>query len=83
MNFVGIDLHDKTISICVVDQEPNVLDRRRFYCYQPERIAAVFWVFGPYQAIVEATAGYEWLVKLIEPPADGVVLDQLVEKWLV
>ena len=30
MNFVGIDLHKKTISLCVVDQERNVLDRRRF-----------------------------------------------------
>ncbi len=28
---------------------------------------------GSFQAVVEATAGYEWLVKLIEPLADRVV----------
>ena len=27
MNFVGIDLHKKTISLCVVNQERKVLDR--------------------------------------------------------
>ncbi|UCC32167.1 MAG: transposase [Phycisphaerales bacterium] len=74
MNFVGIDLHKKTISLCVVDQERNVLDRRRFYCSQPERIGAFFGRLRPFQAVVEATASYEWLVKLIEPLADRVVL---------
>ena len=74
MNFVGIDLHKKTISLCIVDQERNVLDRKRFYCCQPERIGAFFERLGPFQAVVEATASYEWLVKLIEPLADRVVL---------
>jgi len=74
MNFVGIDLHKKTISLCVVDQERNVLDRKRFYCSQPERIGAFFGRLRPFQAVVEATASYEWLVKLIEPLADRVVL---------
>ena len=35
MNFVGIDLHKKTISICVVSQERGILDRKRFYCGSP------------------------------------------------
>ncbi len=39
MNFVGIDLHKKTISICVVSQTRDVLDRKRFFCSAPERIA--------------------------------------------
>ncbi len=29
MNFVGIDLHKKSISVCVVDQERKVLNRKR------------------------------------------------------
>ena len=32
MNFVGIDLHKKTISLGVVNQEREVLDRKRLYC---------------------------------------------------
>ncbi|MBU0717643.1 MAG: IS110 family transposase [Planctomycetes bacterium] len=74
MDFVGIDLHKKTISLCVVDQERNVLDRRRFYCSEPERIVGFFEGRGAFQAVVEAPASYEWLVSLLEPLADRVVL---------
>lgn len=74
MNFVGIDLHKKTISICVVDKERTVVHRKRFYCREPERISGFFKDLGSFQAVVEATASYEWLVSLIEPLADRVVL---------
>jgi len=74
MNYVGIDLHKKTISICVVNQERKVLDRKRFYCSEPGRIVAFFKELGSFQVVVEATASYEWLVGLIEPLADRVVL---------
>lgn len=74
MNFVGIDLHKKTISVCVVDQGRIVLERKRFYCCQPEGIRAFFAGLGPFWAVVEATASYEWLVQLIEPLAERVVL---------
>lgn len=74
MNFVGIDLHKKTISLCIVDQERKVLNRKRFYCDAPEHIVAFFETLEPFQAVVEATASYEWLVSLIEPLADRVLL---------
>ena len=74
MNFVGIDLHKKTISLCVVDQERTVLDRKRLDCSEPERIVGFFQRVTPFQAVVEATASYEWLVSLLEPLADRVML---------
>jgi transposase len=74
MNFVGIDLHKKTISLCVVGQDRTVLERRRFWCDRPQEISAFFRGLGTFQAVVEATASYEWLVSLIEPLADRVVL---------
>ena len=74
MNFVGIDLHKKTISVCVVNQERKVQQRRRFPCEDPGRICDFFDGIGPFQAVVEATASYEWFVSLIEPLADRVVL---------
>ena len=73
MNFVGIDLHKKTISLCVVDHERHVLNRRQICCSKPDRIVAFFEQLGPFQAVVEATASYEWLIELIEPMADRVV----------
>jgi transposase len=74
MNFVGIDLHKKTISVCVVNQEREVLERKRFYCIDTDRIGDFFVAMAPFQAVVEATASYEWFVALIEPHAERVLL---------
>src|ERR1700735_633403 len=74
MNYVGIDLHKKTIVLCVMNQDRKVTHRRTFACCQAEEIAAFFRDLGPFQAVVEATASYEWLVALIEPLAQKVVL---------
>ncbi len=74
MNFVGIDLHKKTISICVVNQEREILYRKRLSCSTPEQIVAFFESIKPFQAVVEATAGYEWLLALLDPLADRLVL---------
>ena len=74
MNFIGIDLHKKTISVCVVNQERKVLKRRTLCCAEPERIVAFFREWGEFRAVVEATASYEWLWQLREPLAQGRVL---------
>jgi transposase len=68
VNYVGIDLHKKTIVVCVLDQHLAVRLRRTFACCQADAIRDAF------AAVVEATASYPWLVALIEPLADEVVL---------
>src|SRR5437660_6164646 len=74
MNYVGIDLHKNTIVLCVMNQDLKVLTRRTLACCEPEAIREFFAGLGPFRAVVEATASYEWLVALIEPLADRVVL---------
>lgn len=74
MKFVGIDLHKQTISICVVDQNRTVLERKRLRCADEDSIREFFDNLGEFQAVVEATASYEWFVRLIEPFATKVVL---------
>ncbi len=74
MNYVGIDLHKKTISICVVDQARRKIDSKRLACSTPEIIVEYFRKLGEFQAVVEATASYEWLVCLLEPLAERIVL---------
>jgi transposase len=74
MFFVGIDLHKQTITLCVVDQHLNIVARKTFSCSQPEAIRAYFAALGSFQAVVEATASYEWLWQLLEPLADRLVL---------
>ena len=77
MKYVGVDLHKKSISVCVVAQEAGgrkILDRKRFLCSDPPRIQAYFADAAPFQVVVEATSSYEWFVKLVEPMADRVLL---------
>src|SRR5262249_50100887 len=47
---------------------------RRFACCETARIDAFFASLGEFQAVVEATASYEWLVERIEPLARRVLL---------
>ena len=77
MKYVGVDLHKKTISICVLVQsgtQRTVIDRRTLRCDQVERIEDFFRQLEPFQMTVEATSSYEWFVQRIEPLADRVVL---------
>jgi transposase len=74
MKYVGIDLHKQIIVLCVVNQERKVLDRKTFRCADVERIREYFGHLGVFECVVEATASYEWLVEVIEPLAQRVVL---------
>jgi transposase len=74
MNFLGVDLHKKIITVCVMDQDRKVLARKTLSCDQPDPILAFFRQFQPFKVVVEATANYLWLVDLLEPLAQRVVL---------
>jgi transposase len=74
MKYVGVDLHKKTITVCVMNQARTVLESRRLYCCDEQRIAEFFACLKPAAVVVEATASYEWFVQLVEPHAERVVL---------
>jgi len=77
MSYVGVDLHKKVIRICVIRLEGNkrkVVCSRRFLCQDVAGIMAFFRGWGAFQVVVEATASYEWFVKLVEPLAERIVL---------
>jgi transposase len=74
MNYIGVDLHKKIITVCVLDQDRKVLARKTLYCDQPDQIVAFFRQFQPFKVVVEATANYPWLVELLDPLAQRVVL---------
>jgi transposase len=77
MRYVGVDLHKQTISLCVVElvgRERRIVERKRFACRDEEQIADYFRQLGAYEAVVEATASYEWFVQLIEPTATRIAL---------
>ena len=74
MKYVGIDLHKQTIAVCVVNQERKVLGRKTFLCKDTAGIQRYFRELGEFQFVVEATAAYEWLGRLLEP---------LAARWLL
>ena len=74
MNFIGVDLHKKSITVCVVDQNRKVLARKTINCKETNEIVDFCRKFQPFKVVVEATASYPWFVELVEPLADRVVL---------
>jgi transposase len=77
MKYVGVDLHKQVISVCVMGQsggQRKVLARQRLACQDAQGIERFFRSLGKFQAVVEATASYEWFVELVEPLADRVIL---------
>src|SRR5271157_1728935 len=74
MNFIGVDLHKKSITICVMDEKRKVLARKTLACTQTNEIVEFFRQFRPFKVVVEATASYVWFVELVEPLAEKVVL---------
>ena len=76
MKYVGIDLHKKTIVICVVDKDRKVLARSRFLCVDVQNITAWFAKLGEFQFVVEATATYP---KLRTLPLEKIFLQIFCE----
>jgi transposase len=74
MNFIGADLHKKSITLCVVDQNRKVLARKTILCTETDQIGEFLRTFEPFKLVVEATANYLWFVELVEPLAEKVVL---------
>jgi transposase len=74
MNFIGVDLHKKVITVCVMNEKLSILARKTLYCNQPDDIVEFFRKFQPFKMVVEATASYLWFVELLEPLADKIVL---------
>lgn len=74
MRYIGVDLHKQSITVCVVDQAGRVIERRKFATKPTELIHQWFAQQGSFQAVVEATASYEWFVQLVEPLTERIVL---------
>jgi hypothetical protein len=51
--------------LVVVRGKRQVFQRQRFACSDRAAIAAGFKQLGKYRVVVEATASYEWFVKLV------------------
>ena len=74
MRYTGIDLHKRILVVCLLDEKRQIVARQKFACSDEEGIVAFFKKHRPFRAVMEATAGYEWLWRLLEPLAEEVLL---------
>jgi transposase len=74
MRSIGIDLHKRSMTVCVIDKLTGETFVRSFQCQDEAGILEFFNEQVPFEAVVEATATYEWLLDLLDPVADRLVL---------
>lgn len=74
MCFAGIDLHKRSLTVCIIDMKTGETFARSFSCSEEKRILRFFKRLGPFQAVIEASATYDWLWELLEPYADRLLL---------
>jgi transposase len=83
MNSIGVDLHKKLITVCVMDNQLRVLGRRTLACAEPDRIVEFLQSFQPFKLVVEATASYHWFVELVEGIAEKIVLANPMKRRVI
>jgi transposase len=74
MNYAGIDLHKKTLTVWVVNEHGERVGYKRIPCVAIDQILEYFQKHTPFAAVVEATASYEWFWQMLEPIAKRLVL---------
>ncbi len=74
MRFVGIDLHKRSLTVCVIDKITGETFHKTLRTADVEAIRVFFQRLEKFQAVMEATATYEWLWELLEPFAQRLVL---------
>lgn len=74
MRYVGIDLHKRSLTVCVIDKRTGETFDRRFQCSEEAALRKFFGELGPFEAVIEASGTYEWLWELLEPLAKRLVL---------
>jgi hypothetical protein len=58
VHFIGIDLHKKTISLCVMSKGRKASREEVLRCDGQAGISAIFRGWKPFRAVVEATARF-------------------------
>lgn len=74
MRSIGIDLHKRSMTVCVIDKITGETFIRSFDCQEEVGILEFFKEQVPFEAVVEATATYEWLWELLDPTCQRLVL---------
>ena len=74
MFYFGIDVHKKVLFVSVMDQNRSQVFKRRFYASEQECLLETLRRFSPCKVTFEASGCSEWLIDLLRPEVEDVVL---------
>ncbi len=74
MRSIGIDLHKRSLTVCVIDKNTGETFLRSFSCQDENKVRDFFKGQKPFEAVIEASASYDWLWELLDPHAERLVL---------
>jgi transposase len=73
MDFIGVDLHKRTVVIAVEDDAGHRQRPVSLPCREPEAIHEYFAAHVPFRAVIEASTSYRWLYDLVAKYGDVVL----------
>jgi transposase len=74
MYIAGIDAHTRYVVVAVVDKAGQLVERRRVWVREPQRLLEVLKPYRPLEAVVETSSAWPWLYDLLAPRGIGFVL---------
>jgi hypothetical protein len=74
MHYVGLDVHQKRSSICILDRDGRQVKRLEVKGSWARVVDAVAHVPGPFSACYEASCGYGYLYEKLAPLARHVAV---------
>jgi len=73
MHYAGIDLHKRTLSVSIENENGPIGKPKTFSCQEEETVVRFFSDLRPFRAVIEASGGYRWLYGLLSPLGDVVL----------
>jgi transposase len=74
MYIAGIDAHTSYVVVAIVSKAGELVERRRVWVREPDRLVALLTPYRPLEVVVETSSAWPWLYDLLVPQGVGFVL---------
>lgn len=77
MWYIGIDLHKRSLHVCVMDAKGHVKHTGCYATKEEESFLSLFHGYQPFTAVIEASGSFRWLYDLLAPLGSVIVAHPL------
>ena len=74
MHYVGLDLHERTSSICILNEDGRIVHRKRIDGHPRKVTAFLQTIESPFRICFEASTNYGWLYDALRKLTDHVLV---------